>query len=213
LNWVRENILSPCIINRLTYSKHDVCHSSVHKKHQTYERNRKPTPPETPSQRSQQISKPMQSRIQNISQIWMKSVTASINKIALVLLSLFVSQGIASCLSGSTSGDEVRKGDERGERSSRIVSLSPLMGMEHRCHERGHRQDVERVQGARLRGAFVHPRPGLITDYLSEDWFALYAYSLEVAERLGLDIWIYDENSYPSGFAGGHVPLSNARIL
>ena len=55
-------------------------------------------------------------------------------------------------------------------------------------------------------GAFVHPRPGLITDYLSEDRFALYAYSLEVAERLGLDIWIYDENSYPSGFAGGHVP-------
>lgn len=23
---------------------------------------------------------------------------------------------------------------------------------------------------------------------------------------MGLDIWIYDENSYPSGFAGGHVP-------
>lgn len=55
-------------------------------------------------------------------------------------------------------------------------------------------------------GAFVHPRPGLITDYLSDEWFDLYKYSLKVGKELGLDIWIYDENSYPSGFAGGHVP-------
>ena len=57
-------------------------------------------------------------------------------------------------------------------------------------------------------GAFVHPRPGLITDYLSDDWFELYKYSLKVGKELGLDIWIYDENSYPSGFAGGHVPAA-----
>lgn len=55
-------------------------------------------------------------------------------------------------------------------------------------------------------GAFVHPRPGLITEYLSDDWFELYQYSVEVGKKLGMDIWIYDENSYPSGFAGGHVP-------
>ena len=55
-------------------------------------------------------------------------------------------------------------------------------------------------------GAFVHPRPGMITEYLSDDWFDLYKYSVEVGKKLGMDIWIYDENSYPSGFAGGHVP-------
>jgi len=55
-------------------------------------------------------------------------------------------------------------------------------------------------------GAFVHPRPGLETEYLSEDWFSLWQYSVEKGKELGLDIWIYDENSYPSGFAGGHVP-------
>lgn len=55
-------------------------------------------------------------------------------------------------------------------------------------------------------GAFVHPRPGLITEYLSDTWFDLYKYSVEKGKKLGLDIWIYDENSYPSGFAGGHVP-------
>jgi len=55
-------------------------------------------------------------------------------------------------------------------------------------------------------GVFVHPRPGLITEYLSKEWFDDYAYTVRKAKELGLDVWIYDENSYPSGFAGGHVP-------
>lgn len=54
-------------------------------------------------------------------------------------------------------------------------------------------------------GAFVHPRPGLITEYLSEDWFRLWGIALREAERLGFKLSIYDENSYPSGFGGGHV--------
>lgn len=57
-------------------------------------------------------------------------------------------------------------------------------------------------------GAFIHPRPGMITDYLSDDWFDLYKHSVETGKKLGMDIWIYDENSYPSGFAGGHVPAA-----
>jgi len=52
----------------------------------------------------------------------------------------------------------------------------------------------------------IHPRPGLITEYLSENWFELYQYTVEKGKELGMNVWIYDENSYPSGFAGGHVP-------
>jgi hypothetical protein len=54
-------------------------------------------------------------------------------------------------------------------------------------------------------GGFVHPRPGMITTYLSDEWFELWSVALKEAERLGLKLYIYDENSYPSGFAGGHV--------
>lgn len=54
-------------------------------------------------------------------------------------------------------------------------------------------------------GAFVHPRPGLVTEYLSEDWFRLWGHALEKSKELGMKLSIYDENSYPSGFAGGHV--------
>jgi len=59
-------------------------------------------------------------------------------------------------------------------------------------------QDVKQV--------FVHPRPGLMTPYLSEEWFRLWKVALKEAVRLDMKLWIYDENSYPSGFAGGFVP-------
>ena len=52
----------------------------------------------------------------------------------------------------------------------------------------------------------IHPRPGLITEYLSKNWFELFHHAVEKGKELDMNIWIYDENSYPSGFAGGHVP-------
>ena len=41
-------------------------------------------------------------------------------------------------------------------------------------------------------GVMVHR--GLITEYLSKDWFDLYQYTIK-REGTGLDVWIYDENS------------------
>ena len=55
-------------------------------------------------------------------------------------------------------------------------------------------------------GAFLHPRPGLMTEYLSARWFELMRHAVKECLRLGLVPYLYDENSYPSGFAGGHVP-------
>jgi hypothetical protein len=52
---------------------------------------------------------------------------------------------------------------------------------------------------------FIHPRPGLITEYLSDEWFELCKYSVDKGKELDMKIWLYDENSYPSGFAGGHI--------
>jgi len=57
-----------------------------------------------------------------------------------------------------------------------------------------------------VKQAFVHPRPGLMTPYLSPEWFRLWRLALAEASRLDMTLWIYDENSYPSGFAGGFVP-------
>src|SRR5512139_1994568 len=58
----------------------------------------------------------------------------------------------------------------------------------------------------KVKQVFIHPRPGLMTPYLSPEWFRLWKLALKEAERLDMKVWIYDENSYPSGFAGGFVP-------
>jgi hypothetical protein len=55
-------------------------------------------------------------------------------------------------------------------------------------------------------GVFLHPRPGLITEYLSPRWFEIIRHCISECRRLGMIPALYDENSYPSGFAGGHVP-------
>lgn len=67
-------------------------------------------------------------------------------------------------------------------------------------------KQLQEMADAGYGGAFVHPRPGLVTEYLSDAWFDRWEDALTEAERLGLKLYIYDENSYPSGFAGGHVP-------
>ncbi|MBP8256280.1 MAG: hypothetical protein KAX37_03070, partial [Opitutaceae bacterium] len=45
-----------------------------------------------------------------------------------------------------------------------------------------------------------------MTPYLSPEWFHLWDVALAEAHKLDMNVWIYDENSYPSGFAGGWVP-------
>jgi hypothetical protein len=67
-------------------------------------------------------------------------------------------------------------------------------------------KDLISFKNAGSSQVFIHPRPGLITEYLSEKWFELYKHTVEKGKELGMNIWIYDENSYPSGFGGGHVP-------
>ena len=41
---------------------------------------------------------------------------------------------------------------------------------------------------------------------MSDEWYSLYKHAIDYAKEKDMKVWIYDENSYPSGFAGGHVP-------
>ncbi len=68
------------------------------------------------------------------------------------------------------------------------------------------RDTLRDLAGQEVRQVFVHPRPGLMTPYLGKEWFDLWRVALDEAARLDMNVWIYDENSYPSGFAGGLVP-------
>jgi hypothetical protein len=82
----------------------------------------------------------------------------------------------------------------------------PLWDWNGNITEEGIDFQMKEFKKAGIGGLFVHPRPGLLTEYLSEEWFHLFDYAVQKGREYGLGVWIYDENSYPSGFAGGHVP-------
>jgi hypothetical protein len=65
---------------------------------------------------------------------------------------------------------------------------------------------LENLHRVGFGGVFIHPRPGMITEYLGPRWFELVRHIIAECRRLGMEPALYDENSYPSGFAGGHVP-------
>ena len=54
-------------------------------------------------------------------------------------------------------------------------------------------------------GAFIHSRVGLETEYLGQEWMELVDRCLQYGKKIGLDLWIYDEDRWPSGSAGGLV--------
>jgi hypothetical protein len=60
-------------------------------------------------------------------------------------------------------------------------------------------------------GFFMHARGGLETEYLGEDWMRCIEAGIEAARRLGTGAWAYDEEGWPSGFAGGRVPALGER--
>ncbi|MGL6194947.1 MAG: glycosyl hydrolase, partial [Thermoguttaceae bacterium] len=89
---------------------------------------------------------------------------------------------------------------------NRDFSTGPLWVWNDRLTEQQVRETLRDLASQNVKQVWVHPRPGLMTPYLSDEWFARWKESLDEAEKLDMNLWIYDENSYPSGFAGGFVP-------
>lgn len=54
-------------------------------------------------------------------------------------------------------------------------------------------------------GYFMHSRAGLITEYLGDEWFELINAVADYGEKTGMESWLYDEDRWPSGSAGGIV--------
>lgn len=66
-------------------------------------------------------------------------------------------------------------------------------------------RQIDDMKAVGCGGFIIHARTGLRTEYLSEEWFYLTETCLEAARERGMQVWIYDENGWPSGFAGGEL--------
>ncbi len=60
--------------------------------------------------------------------------------------------------------------------------------------------DVMKENG--IGGFFMHARGGLKTEYLSDRWFECINACVKESIKTDMNAWSYDENGWPSGFAG-----------
>ena len=49
-------------------------------------------------------------------------------------------------------------------------------------------------------------------DYLTDEYLRLFAFAAEEAEKRGMTLWLYDEDGWPSGSAGGHVGTAKPQL-
>ena len=66
-------------------------------------------------------------------------------------------------------------------------------------------EQIETFRRMGMGGYHIHVRTGLQTPYLSDEYMELVKYCLCKGESSGLLTWLYDEDRWPSGTAGGRV--------
>lgn len=67
------------------------------------------------------------------------------------------------------------------------------------------RSQLRLMKQAGWGGSMVHSRTGLLTEYLGEDWFRAVDACVDESRKLGMYVWLYDEDKWPSGYSGGTV--------
>lgn len=66
-------------------------------------------------------------------------------------------------------------------------------------------EQMDQLHRAGYHGFFMHSREGLETPYLSEEWLSLCRLCADAARKKGMEPYLYDEDKWPSGMAGGLV--------
>ena len=66
-------------------------------------------------------------------------------------------------------------------------------------------KEIEFMKEMGMGGFHMHTRVGMSTTYLSDEYMALANTCNEKAKKEDMLCWLYDEDKWPSGFAGGYV--------
>ena len=82
---------------------------------------------------------------------------------------------------------------------------APFWFLNHELTDDELRWQIREMNENGVKGFIMHARHGLITEYLSEDWFARIRTCIEEADKLGMKAYLYDENNWPSGAVDGKL--------
>lgn len=81
----------------------------------------------------------------------------------------------------------------------------PFWGLNDKLNERELRRQIQEMKAKGWGGFFPHPRYGMVTPYLTEEYLDSMKICVDEARRNDLEVWIYDEHPFPAGCAGGLV--------
>jgi len=91
----------------------------------------------------------------------------------------------------------------------KIYRPSPFWSWNDELDKEELRWQVREFADKGFGGYFMHSRVGLATSYLSDEWMDCVRVCLEEGKKANLESWMYDEDKWPSGFAGGLVPAKS----
>lgn len=81
----------------------------------------------------------------------------------------------------------------------------PFWAWNGKLEESELRRQIREMKKAGAGGFFIHSREGLETEYMGEEWMRCVKAAVDEAKKQGLSAWLYDEDRWPSGTAGGSV--------
>ena len=135
---------------------------------------------------------------------------------AAVLLGL---TALSASAASAASADSPTADLEEGFRNPpRQFSMVPLWSWNGRLEPDEVRRQIDLMVEQGVYGAFMHARAGIdldTTPYFSDGWWKAVEAAVEHASKAGFAAWIYDEDKWPSGAAGGRTiernPIRNRR--
>lgn len=91
---------------------------------------------------------------------------------------------------------------------SNLYRAKPFWSWNSELDELEIKRQVDIMEEMGFGGFFMHSRVGLVTEYLGDEWFDITNACADYAAQKGLESWLYDEDRWPSGSAGGMATIN-----
>lgn len=98
---------------------------------------------------------------------------------------------------------------ERFKNPPKEYSLVPLWFWNDELETENMKWQMKEMADKGIWETVISSRLGIQIPYLSELWFRRIEEAVKYGEELGMKIWLYDEDNWPSGYAGGRVLKEN----
>lgn len=82
----------------------------------------------------------------------------------------------------------------------------PFYSLNDRLDTTELKSQIRGFKNAGFGGFYLHSRDGLLTEFLGTEWWENMQAAVDAANETGLQVMFYDEDKWPSGYAGGIIP-------